>query len=456
MKHGYLGILPFLGCLAACSSDLVVHKTDTNIDLNTIQESPFASPSPDPEVPPPPTIQTTIKSLRPALAVRGPGCMTCHAQINGSLITDFGWGDDYFFGGNQNADWQMYYGNPTTSFGYLSFQSAQITNGSIIVPKNAKIMRSNRDRVLNAVDPNRLLQEVSLANFISLPYTAFIGGVSNPTSMDAVISPRPGQPKVIERENFYIGAPTQAMLLSLFPTIPQSIDFRFQKDGSNAPNLSGIAVAPSGSYVKNIENTINCVGDLMVKGPLFLNNAQIQTNEKGCRIYATGLVAIQGELRALGSEVANIQISSSRAIEIGFNYAKFRLWEGFAPFPPYLTYKYDRESTRRLQNQGGSLQDHINSVNNEASADLNVISASESLVFNESSNISYSKILLNAPHVYITRNSEFSGAIIAETLTPTIKRVGENFKFHYDPTFEDSRVPIFPLYEGKVEILKAE
>ncbi|MEJ2110422.1 MAG: hypothetical protein P8Z37_11000, partial [Acidobacteriota bacterium] len=41
---------------------------------------------------------TTITRYEPVLAVRASGCITCHAEVYSSFITDFGSGDSYFFG----------------------------------------------------------------------------------------------------------------------------------------------------------------------------------------------------------------------------------------------------------------------------------------------------------------------------------------------------------------------
>src|SRR5438128_1755351 len=48
--------------------------------------------------------ETTIRSFKPALAVRANSCVMCHAKIDGNMITDFGYGDPYFMSGNVNSN----------------------------------------------------------------------------------------------------------------------------------------------------------------------------------------------------------------------------------------------------------------------------------------------------------------------------------------------------------------
>jgi len=43
-------------------------------------------------------IGNPFRDVQPAMAVRAMGCITCHAQIDSPVITDFGHGDPYFFG----------------------------------------------------------------------------------------------------------------------------------------------------------------------------------------------------------------------------------------------------------------------------------------------------------------------------------------------------------------------
>src|SRR4051812_19253304 len=52
----------------------------------------------------------TFNTLQPAMAVRSANCINCHGNtMASSLITDFGYGDSYFFGRNNaspvSGDW---------------------------------------------------------------------------------------------------------------------------------------------------------------------------------------------------------------------------------------------------------------------------------------------------------------------------------------------------------------
>ena len=45
-----------------------------------------------------PALNAAIAEYEPAIAIRGSGCLTCHATVESAFITDFGYGDRYFFG----------------------------------------------------------------------------------------------------------------------------------------------------------------------------------------------------------------------------------------------------------------------------------------------------------------------------------------------------------------------
>jgi hypothetical protein len=44
----------------------------------------------------PPRINPAITEFEPALAIRASACITCHARIQPTYITDFGYGEPYF------------------------------------------------------------------------------------------------------------------------------------------------------------------------------------------------------------------------------------------------------------------------------------------------------------------------------------------------------------------------
>jgi hypothetical protein len=45
-------------------------------------------------------VANPIQSLKPALAIRGMGCIQCHAKVDSNIITDFGYGSAYYFNKN--------------------------------------------------------------------------------------------------------------------------------------------------------------------------------------------------------------------------------------------------------------------------------------------------------------------------------------------------------------------
>jgi hypothetical protein len=75
----------------------------------------------------------------------------------------------------------------------------------------------------------------------------------------------------------------------------------------------------SGQFVTNPTSNIECFGDVAIKGTLFLNNVTIQTDAGGCRLYVSRTVFIQGPIHYQGDPNANLQITSSSAIVMGFS-----------------------------------------------------------------------------------------------------------------------------------------
>ena len=44
-------------------------------------------------------VNAVVAEYEPAFAVRASACITCHAKVQPACITDFGYGDRYYFGG---------------------------------------------------------------------------------------------------------------------------------------------------------------------------------------------------------------------------------------------------------------------------------------------------------------------------------------------------------------------
>ena len=71
--------------------------------------------------------------LEPALAIRGMGCIQCHAKVESNILTDFGFngdgkGHDYFFSQAPVLKWWNsggIYGDHANNFNTMNFPTAQ-------------------------------------------------------------------------------------------------------------------------------------------------------------------------------------------------------------------------------------------------------------------------------------------------------------------------------------------
>ena len=79
-------------------------------------------------------VDNALMNLKPAVAVRGTGCIMCHAQITSNVITDFGYGDSYFWGGPtvQPLDQTSIYADESTD---PNWKFASRLGEQVIVPR---------------------------------------------------------------------------------------------------------------------------------------------------------------------------------------------------------------------------------------------------------------------------------------------------------------------------------
>jgi hypothetical protein len=104
-------------CFQNCSSvNFTSSPVNSSLDANGDPNGPGDNGGVDPSNP--------VALLEPALAIRGMGCIQCHAQVASTVITDFGYrGDgasqDYYFNKNISASyWKVgaVYGDDAINF----------------------------------------------------------------------------------------------------------------------------------------------------------------------------------------------------------------------------------------------------------------------------------------------------------------------------------------------------
>lgn len=366
-----------------------------------------------------------FRNLEPSLAVRGIGCASCHLKSTSKLITDFGFGNDFFFGKDALT---MTDKSPFAApFSFYSdhsgagFKSATLQE--ILVP-NAPLPFSPA-KYLTAAD------QVQQAAATTIP--SYVKAVS-------------GTAIVTVKDQIYIGAPSAATLLSRANIGSSSTAYFKNQDSS--PELSGLTkVGPN--YTAS---TLTCDGDLVINGSLQLMNLVLTTNN-GCRIHTTGPIFINGKITyvqhtASATNNTNLQLTSSIWINLGIGLSHC---ESSANYPAVTAWYRDNASTSGLDPFSHRMQTYAaqTRAGRQDGAALKVIQ--QSLVnFQDAScrtsisgepprEVHYERLLLNAPRIDSRYTGQFTGVIIAETVLMSLS----SFSFSFDPVF--SRVPILPL-----------
>lgn len=382
-----------VGLLVSCGRILKVEQSNLSSQQGETPDI-FSESGADPTLVS--SSNSAIKALKPALAIRGGACIICHARISSNLITDFGYKGDgqslNYFGGRREQD--EVYGDMRGGFD-SSWSSLTLDDSryKVVIPKTT------------AFPATSWLSAGSLKNYFSqnLP--------SLPTQ---------------EVASVFIGAPSEQRLLGIFGT---STSIKYVSATSNS--LKGVYLE-NNSYFK-MTGEVYCDGDLFVSKPLFIKDPVISTT-KGCRIYATQTVFIEGPVKFAGGLVwQNLQISSSRAILLGFGLAQLqeRMKRGGAFY------------TRSTASESGvDLSAKVQAQNDKIIADAALIGdLKDATTYPESGSriIDFERILLNAPQVHSRYMGRFDGVIIAEI---AVMSLGQ-FRFQFDSIF--SEVPVLPI-----------
>lgn len=385
------------------------------------------------------TPNDAIVGLKPALAVRASGCITCHAKIHSNYITDFGYGDNYFFGNpggggslgpfNGNIYGDFYGAEPNKT----AWLTAKI-DGEIIVPQTR-------------FDFN--LSDAAQAGIVGQSaYQQALGATSLAQYLRAVENQKPNPATVIEKKKIFIGAPDIETLEARFGIAPGSdVAFKYIKtDDNNSPDIKGIALSPQKDYYTNVQE-ISCDGDLFIRGTLFLNKPLIET-KSGCRIYATGPIFLQNTVQYKSYESAdergNLQLVSAEAVLLGIGDKNCKTTENDSPISTRLLSSYALSSfiTRDANRRSINPQKFSQNIYDRAKR----ISALEDASCHDDT-LSFSGLLLNAPQVHSRYKGEFKGVVIAEF---ALFRLGQS-SFTFDPVF--TKVPVLRLLKDSDYLL---
>jgi hypothetical protein len=368
-----------------------------------------------------------IAEFEPALAVRASACITCHAKIRPSCITDFGYGNAYFFGKKTGAakfghfDGHVYGDFYGSEPGKTAWLTAAIGKSVIVPQAPIDFDLAAAGSKLAPEYYKEPLQAKSLADYLR-----------------ALEKQKPAPATIIERKEVFIGAPDAATLENRFAVKPgPDAEFKYLKNNSTSPGIKGIELSPSKDFYTNAGEVV-CDGDLFIKGTVFLNHVTVSTNN-GCRIYATGPIFIQDaiEYKSLdaATDNANLQLVSSEAILLGIGDKSCdatykdsplsrRLVSGIA-VSTFMTREAVRQSVPP-QTIGKIIYDQGK-----------LIPALEDAGCKDDS-MGFSRLLLDAPQVHNRYKGNFRGLVIAEFALFRLSKASLEF----DPVFR--RVPILP------------
>lgn len=407
-------------------------------------------------------VGNSLNFFQPALAVRGSGCVMCHSDVRANIVTDFGLGNDWFFAKNINSNSGMAW-----NFGgiYGDFEAFYV-------------LKTNPELGNWALLNHQADKKIYVPAGASLPVddakqktgtTTMTGYLKHRLAASTYAGTRAAD-KVIERANIYIGAPTAARIRQAFNWTSTQGAFVYEKeDGAGAFDLSGLR--DMGGYFTN-DSTLTCDGDLMINGTLLLNDLNLRTHT-GCRIYATKSVYIYGPITydpVANSDLRNLQITSATAVLMGLGKVKNGNTHCEETAPVGYNWYWERQKnydsekrfyTATLANYDKAILDsaymrlaffwpNANHFTRDTRAPLTVgrelydeMTATIGAPLDASCraggrNISYTRLMLNAPRVESRYNGDFSGSIVAEI---SLMALGQ-FKFQFDPVF--TLVPILP------------
>ncbi len=361
-----------------------------------------------------------INELQPALAVRGIGCMSCHADVRSNIITDYGLGGnghghDYYF---EQIPLDSLYADRADGLNTLNLSSTS----KLILPR--------------ASVPTQIANTYGVSNLVDYARGRLATSV-HPGARTAA---------VVEVEKVEIRIPNANRLRQAFG-FPSSA-YLYDGDVKTSPALSGLNYEPN-KKLFTVQN-MTCDGDLFLEGTVLLKNASI-SSVTGCRLYVTGSVFIQGELLSKGiggSDQHNVQIVSARSIWSGNGVTKKdgaycdtpTSWVVQNQAAASFELRIDHFNVRKTPTRAFGDFENLAALVRQERAQLPEIQ--DAACTPKGRAIERKRLLLAAPVISDRYNGNFSGAIIAEVALTALG----TFKFEFDPTFRT--VSIFSKLES--------
>lgn len=412
-------------------------------------------------------VDNPVLDFKPALAVRAVECLSCHARIEGDLITDLGYksakdvGPDYFMGANPaGTAWISAYGAAHT--GSPGLETATIV-GRLAVPRvNLEKLDTGTVR---AAFPTSLSDSIA-AGFTTL--AQYLGQYALPKNADF--------DGLVEKEEIYIGAAT-ANEIRIAGGLSAQLTQHFYKNNAVDGDVTSLVHVKTGHfdyYTNSTSDPLTCEGDLFVDGTVLLDHLRLETTS-GCRIYSTHSVFINGPVSYVNElALSNLEVASAVGIYMGFGYcvdcadsgAPFHYenqnslkarWDnirGDFAIPGYRSLGFE-EAITAAQLDFAAIsdlpaqpfpavpdgEDAANFLYQYAQTQTNVLLWDASNSFVGESGTTYKHLLLNAPVVMSRYSGNFQGTVIAEFAMWRLSQ----FTFSFDPVF--TGVALFPFLD---------
>ncbi len=399
-------------------------------DLGQVEAKSLSvsEPAAVPLVPPVLThTEETLKTIQPALAVRGMACLMCHANIQANIITDFGLGSSDFLGGSaglsEGASWFNNYVG--------AWEGAKNITGSVYVP-NALITQQAQ-AALGANYQNKPL--MTIAELMNTPYEIqnkyWVSGTEGYSEMALKITPDAGKDRVIAKSKIVIRAPSEKEIQNLAPSLwtASSTSGATRVNSTAALEIVKVGSGTATYSTNDSQTTLQCEkSDIVIRGTLLLRNLKVNASG-GCRLYVSGAVFIEGAITYVGSGAdQNLQITSASAIVMGIG--KDQLYNRLVADHRGLQLQgrdYSTLANQVVQEAGiiGDLKDALNSDGTRTSIDFH-------------------SLLVNAPIIHSRYLGVMDGTIIAEAALFSLGA----FHFTFDPVF--TRVNVLPLLNTPV------
>ena len=274
-------------------------------------------------------------------------------------------------------------------------------------------------------------------------------------------------PTLVAKSNILIRAPSTVEIQGLAAAARLST-FQTGVGQLSAPpvgkttNLMVAGTAPNQVITQPSSGNLVCYGDVVVNGPLLLNQPVIDTDSNGCRIYSTGSVFIRGPIQYLNANNnSNLQISSSRAILMGVFFNPDTSSSNYSIYSARLSVASSRDAQVRANlpdytdlfgttptpSNQIAVDGLLGRIYNDALAVFNTFGdLPDGAEFDGSSpqGITMNHLLLNAPIIQSRYLGSITGTIISEL---AIFRLG-SFVYFYDDLF--SSTPALPALPTKI------